>query len=455
MRSILAILGFLITALLLLPATKRGAQADSPSSESDHSKSRKVWERVEEGIELPVKVPVVNWHYYWKNGFRIDSPKKNLTSRTNLTIMIDAGYIGADDELEAAFPDLEGPNVNFRQLRLSTVGTLYDFARFKFEIDFANVRDIKDIWVRFTKVPVIEHVTLGHTTEPFSLESWTSLKAMTFVERSLPVLAFAPRRNIGIRRHTAELDQRMTWAVGVFLNTGSFSDLGEATDQMSELTGWNLTGRITYLPWYEGDGSRLFHLGLSYTHQVRDENNPDSQVQFRPRPESRLTDVRLVDTDKFQTDSVDMINPEFAIVQGPLSFQGEFFLAFVNADALGKPFFWGSYLFGSYFLTDDHRNYGTRSSAFFRQDPTHDFRPFAGGWGALELAARFSHVDLNDGAIRGGRELNFTAGLNWYLNRDIRCMLNYIRAWVKNRVTPPPVEDGTADIIHFRFQIEF
>ena len=78
-----------------------------------------------------------------------------------------------------------------------------------------------------------------------------------------------------------------------------------------------------------------------------------------------------------------------------------------------------------------------------------------GGWGALEVALRFSYVDLNGGSIRGGREYDLTAGLNWYLSEKTRFMLNYIRAKAKDRETPPPVEGGTADIFQVRFQIIF
>jgi phosphate-selective porin OprO/OprP len=62
---------------------------------------------------------------------------------------------------------------------------------------------------------------------------------------------------------------------------------------------------------------------------------------------------------------------------------------------------------------------------------------------------------LNSGAIRGGKEFDFTAGLNWYLNKKTRFMFNYIRAKVEDRETQPAVEEGSADIFQARFQIEF
>ena len=71
----------------------------------------------------------------------------------------------------------------------------------------------------------------------------------------------------------------------------------------------------------------------------------------------------------------------------------------------------------------------------------------------MELAFRLSYLDLNSKSINGGKETNFTFGVNWYLNEKIRFMFNYVRAKAKDRKTPPPVEDGTADIFQARFQI--
>ncbi len=450
MRSLVAIILLLLAAAFLLPDSGLRAEADHPPPDMDESEYRKIMRKLEEGLRGPA-----DWHYYWQEGLHIDSPEKNFTMKINLSVFVDGGKISVDDELESAFPELDGSDMDLRRFRISGFGTIYDWAEFKLDVDFANVREIKDNYIRFMKIPYISLLTLGHMKEPFSLEQWASGKATTFMERALPVEALALSRNIGIRHYRSAMDQRMTWGAGAFLNTGSSGNLGETKDQISDANGWNLTGRLTYLPWYEDHGRRLLHLGLSYSHLFRDENDPDFSVRWRTRPETRLTDDRLVDTDEFLTDSTDLIDLEFAMVKGPLSFQGEYFHAFENADRLGDPQFWGFYMFGSYFISGEHRNYGTLSGTFYRLEPRQDFHFREKGWGAWEVAARFSYIDLNSEGIRGGREANFTAGLNWYLNPKTRFMLNYIWTRVKDRETPPPVDNGRANIIQARFQIEF
>ena len=409
----------------------------------------KFTERAQEGV----RGPIGKWHYYWKDGFRIDGFNKNLTFKANLSIMIDGGYIGTDEELEKAFPDLEGSDVELRDLRVTMAGTLYDWAEFRLSLDFANLQDIKDEWIRFKKIPFIKHFKMGYFKEPISLENLTSLKSLTFMEIALPTSAFGPGRNFGINRQTAALNQRMTWTLGAFLNTGSFSDVGDSKDQIDQANGWNITGRVTGLPWYEEKGKKLLHLGLSYSHQFR--GIEDFTVQLRTRPESRLTDDRLVDTGEFFMDGGDLINPEIAIIAGPISFQGEYFHASADADSVGDPDFWGFYLYGSYFITGEHRRYNRLTGTFSHPEPKHNFRLRQREWGAWELASRISYIDLNSAEIRGGEEFNFTAGLNWYLSKKTRLMINYIHARVNDRETPPRVDKSHAEILQARFQIEF
>ena len=413
------------------------------------------YQKLKETAEKGITTPLGYLHTYWKDGFRLDTRKKHFGMKLNLTVMGDGGYISSDEDMDNAFPDLEGFDLLFRKLTVTMTGHLYDFMEYKFQVDFSTVRDIQDQWVRFKGIPYIGDVTVGHVKEPFSLEELTSLNYLTFMENALPTLSFAPGRNMGITHQRTALNRRMTWAVGAFLNTGSFGNLGNEKDQLSEVNGCDLTGRVTGLPYYEDHGRRLLHFGLSCSYQPRSDAIGGSQSQFRARPESRLTNDRLVDTGKFNANWQGKINPELAVVFGPLSIQGETSIAHVNKDTGGNALFWGSYVFASYFLTGESRNYDTSKGVFSQLKPNRNFHFTEEGWGAWELALRFSYLDLNGSGINGGREHNITAGLNWYLAPETRFMFNWIRVRVKDRDTSPSVDNALAHIFQIRFQMHF
>jgi phosphate-selective porin OprO/OprP len=313
---------------------------------------------------------------------------------------------------------------------------------------------VKDDWFRFPSVPFLNHFIFGHMKEPFSLGMLTSSNYTTFMEVPLAVEAFGPFRNIGALGAWTMLEERVTAVAGVFLNTGSFSNDGQAKDQIDNANGANVTGRVTGLPWYEDEGGRLLHLGLSYSHRFRDEDEADPSSQFRARPESRLTDDRLVSTGKIHTERQDLVALETAGVYGPLSLQGEYFHTRADSPSAAGLTFRGWYLFAGWVITGEHKEYDRKWGVTAGVKPRRPFSPREGGWGAAELACRYSTLDLNDGALRGGKERNVTVGLNWYLRPKVRLMINYIQALVKDRAEPP-IEDGRADIVMARFQVGF
>ena len=141
--------------------------------------------------------------------------------------------------------------------------------------------------------------------------------------------------------------------------------------------------------------------------------------------------------------------PAAAKLNGPLCFQGEYFHAFTKSTEHLD--FGGWYLSGSYVLTGETRKYRRTGGVFGEIKPVRSFHPSTGGWGALELALRYSSVDLNDKSVRGGKERNVTVGLNWYLTRKIRFMGNYIYVNVKDR-DEPSVSGGVANIFMVRLQ---
>lgn len=228
--------------------------------------------------------------------------------------------------------------------------------------------------------------------------------------------------------------------------------MGEAQDQLSEANGSDLVSCITGVPLYESDGKKLVHLGLSYLHRFRDDNVENPTTQFRTRPESRLTDDRLVSTPLLYDQGQNLVCLEAAWMNGPVSIQGEYFHDFV--DSAETFTFKGWYLQGSWVLTGEARKYRASTGVFTGITPHEEFNLRQSGWGAWELALRISEVDLNDTYILGGEEQNITLGLNWYLRHKIRFMINYVNVVVEDRADLL-IYESEADIIMSRTQVNF
>jgi len=408
-------------------------------------------ERAEEEKKAAEKAG--GWNFRWDNGFKLDSEDKKFKLKFGGRIQADGAYIGADQEIEDALaaagdPKETGWGTEFRRARLFFEGTVYEDIFFKAQYDFAGGEAaFKDVYVRVQNIPYIGSTWIGHYKEPASLEELTSSKYITFLERGLPNV-FAPSRNMGVEFFNNAFDERLYWAIGGFQQADDFGD------SFNDFSDWNLTLRVAGRPWLRGE-DKFVHLGLSYSHGFRNEDEAGAAVRYRQRPETHLSTNRLVDTGNILTDDVDLINPEVALVYGPFSFQGEYFYNKLNSSVENDPTFTGWYAYVSYFVTKgDHRGY--KGWSFDRVKPQKNFSIKGGGIGAVELALRYSTLDLNDEAIRGGKENDWTLGVNWYLTPNTRLAFNYVRANVEDRDSGGVViSDGDVNVYQTRIYIDF
>ena len=306
---------------------------------------------------------------------------------------------------------------------------------YELEVDFGeNDPELVDAFIRYRGYEPWAF-RIGHIKEPFSLEEQTSNVHITFMERALPNV-FAQDRSIGIDAQT--YGDNWTFAAGVF---GEGADDKEAQDE-----GVGFTARSTFAPILEEN--RIIHLGGSVT--WRDTGDED-EVRLRARPESHISDIRYVNTGKISdVDDFYSYGIEAATVFGPFSLQGEYMATHLNRDAgFSDLDFDGFYVYGSWFLTGESRSYRDRKGEFGRVTPKSIVGK--GGVGAWELGLRFSHLDLDDDDVKGGKENNVTVGVNWYATPNIRFMFNYIH--VDTKSNDSVLDDP--DIFQTRAQLVF
>lgn len=147
-------------------------------------------------------------------------------------------------------------------------------------------------------------------------------------------------------------------------------------------------------------------------------------------------------------EKANLVGVEVALVVSPFHAQGEYMVMAVDGKDRGAaPTFDGYYVQAGYFLTSEHRKYSKKSGTFGRLTPRENYNFRTGGLGSWEIAFRMSQLDLNDSRIRGGRLTDYSAALNWYLNPNVRLMMNMIRADLDGI--------GDANIGQMRMQVDF
>ena len=225
------------------------------------------------------------------------------------------------------------------------------------------------------------------------------------MERSLNSV-FATSRQIGVAVDL--LHSMFTASAAVYGR-----NVGDSTTGDDPLA---LGGRVTFSP--INDKGRLVHVGGAVAYEWTD--GADT-VRVRQRPESRVDGAWLVDTGSIlDARSQLKYGVELAGVYGPFSLQGEYMGSNTKCrTGLPSVDLNGFYVMGSWILTGESRRYS--GGAFSGVSPNRDM-------GAIEVAARYSTLDLNDtGVVSGGKMENITLGANWHINRSVRMMLNYVR----------------------------
>lgn len=348
---------------------------------------------------------------------------------------------------------------NFRRLRLVADGTGYDQFDFRLQMTLEPGQavsgvlftspDVKDAYVSMNEIPGIGRFRIGNFFVPFSLEQVTNDTNNIFVERSIPSQGiFAADREVGMALYNSAQDDRVTWTTGIF-----FDEISDTVKtRFDDNQGYRLSGRLTWLPVFGKvlDREALLHTGIGILHT----GDFDKQVRFRARPQVQRGPF-LIDTGFLDSDTYTTGNFELATGWGALTSQTELFLSQVNLNSGGTIHVGGAYTHLSYFLTGEHRifePFGQHGPQFTRNVPSRNFSTKKGseGWGALELKARWSMLDLTEASA--GQYNDFTAGFNWYWSDRTRIMFDWIHPFTSSQTTFGETE---ADLLAMRFDVNW
>lgn len=419
-------------------------------------------------------------------------------------VMFDAGRYFQKDNLPAATTGRDlNSGTNFRRARFGIDGRLFkdfDYALI-YEFGGSGAEDaghIQEAWVQYTGLKPVR-IRVGAFEPNIGLAAAVSTSQMPLLERASPA-EIARNVAAGDSRSAIQVAGNGLWGegdsglasrwffstaftgntVGTInssntVNTASGSTVTVGTLQpFGEQTAW--IGRAAIAPFMSNDWQA--HLGVNYQYvfQPNDATGAGTvtnryPVQLRDRPELRLDGTRLIDTGAIDARHVSVLGGEAGMTVKNFLVEGEYFHWDIDrrnttAVNLGNPSFNGWYVQGVWVLTGESRPYNPAEARFDAPKMAYNFNPAAGTWGTWELAARYSDTDLNwhDGAsgkatptggVRGGEQKIYTVGVNWYLNPDIRFMLDWSHVDV-DRLSATGAQIGqTFNSIALRSQLTF
>ena len=404
------------------------------------------------GVRLPDRWPRAE--AWWDHGGRYRFFKEpKLTFEDQLphleldeTSLID-GRLGFRLHVDAAGfverGDVEpiSDRVDVRRAFLTTGGTIRLGRPIRYNLEFGFLDRqfyLDSAWLMARDVPWVGSIKLGALDVPAGFDNLVSSRDRTFMEVAAPIQAFVPSTSPGIQAQRSFRGGRGSWTLGWF-TIGQRRDVGDSSRALARLA-----GRVTWLVRDEEKRRPLpvLHLGLSGNYTFAGENH----IRYQARPESFLAPI-AVDAAPSAARQAFVLGLEVAGRRGPLSVQGEYLHVFVDG---GADNFDGLYVAAAYLLTGEQRPYDREGAVFGQVVPRRPLSVRARDFGALECAARWSYINLDDEFVSGGRMHVLTAGLNWYWNRWVRWQFNHELALIDGG----PL-DGRLHVFQARFQLVF
>ena len=324
--------------------------------------------------------------------------------------------IGYFDEAQSNYSEND-----WRRIRVNHQGSFLEQKLFyELEYSFTGPNSFKDIYIGYENhTNVIDtdyRVKMGNIKIPFSLERYSTSKNITFMERSLTD-AFSENRKLGVELLLSKKIDNSRVNIFTALYTNS---IDENRDDERVKNGYSL--RTTYS--YKFAKRHLLSFGFAY--QGRDMNGED--VKFNQGAEAKFVNKKYVSATVKDVQNLTKLNLEALYIYDKYSLQAEYtntmVEAYNNRTSLQNYNFDAYYIQGSYFLVGKGRKYKFKTATLGKIKPNRD--------GAVEIAARYSSINLNDTTQdkkeEGGTQDDVTFGLNWYINKETKIMFNYIIA---------------------------
>ncbi|MCZ6889990.1 MAG: porin [Gammaproteobacteria bacterium] len=327
-------------------------------------------------------------------------------------------------------------NAHFRRARLELEGTAHRDFNYYLHVDFLDFGDdsraeMHTVGLEYVGFEPFD-IFVGRTKEPFGLEELSSSKALSSIERNYFTESTTADSQPFYGVRLDGMQGKVGWSAGLFNPNGNPQN-DDGSDRIV------FTGRVFGAP-IDNDASTL-HFGLGVTER----NIEDPFLVHGFRLDIAESGGEL-DSRQILTDDIQALGIEGLYIDGPFSIQSEYFVvAFSGAEGGPDGKTRHLYLQGTWTLTGERRGYKPYQGVYDIIEPE-------GNKGAVELVAKYDHLDFFVDGRPTQRVRGYLIGANWYVNRNVKLMINYVHVDSDNVVVSGP---ETSDVLSTRVQVAF
>lgn len=395
------------------------------------------------------------------NGFSVKSADENF--RISLR-----GYAQGDGNffMDDSSGDAIADNFSIRRARLTLDGSAFKWADFRFSPDFGqgNLR-LFDAYVDLHHFPYAS-LMAGKFRPPINgLERQQGAPNLAMVERGLPQ-NLTPARDIGVMLHGEfpspghEVQYTMPpvfkeffgYQLGVFNGARDAANTDSDKDDNKEFA-----GRLFSHPFLHSGIKPLQGLGIGVAGSWGQPRN------------NTLNGLKTTGQQNFLTynDGVTSSGDAYRVTPGAYWYYGPFgalteYVISSQRLVTGKRTTrqdntaWQVVV--SYMLTGE-------DNSFQGVKPAKAFDPFAGTWGAFQVAARWSELEVDDDTFKyagvfadplksARKAMEWALGMNWFLSSNIKFMADYAQTHFDGGA-PKGRDRATEKVFQTRFQYQF
>lgn len=364
------------------------------------------------------------------NGVRVDGrgitlEQGDLELNLGGRIHVDTSIYNDPTTLQSGITDTE-----LRRARVELSGKFGGVLRFGISRELAGTaKGWRNVWAAVEPVKNVE-IRGGNFMVPFSIEDMQSSNSMPFVERSL-ASGLTPGYGLG----GAVSAGGKNWSASV----GYFTDPLANDNGRSPERGDGFAGRVTAAP--INSAGKVLHLALAGEKRTF---SPLETLRFSGDAGSAQAPSLMSSRALTGLDNLTAYNAELGGTFGPLQILALSTWAKIKRLTAADVSFSGQTVQAAWLVTGGRYRYTTKGGVIGGPD--------LGKKGAVEIAARYSRLDLDDATVRRGTGRALSGGANWYLNNNLRIMADYTNSRVTFANSNTPVNN---DVFVGRFQINF